>query len=166
MSVTARLERLARGVSHELTESHRSLGSDWKSYGTDVLAYRALGIWPGMPTADTRRVVHARDGITIQYRRNRGDIQGIREVVLDDYYGLPAGLRPRTLVDLGANIGLVAVWYAKRFGVQQVIGVEPVPGNAALARENLAANGVRGEILEAAIGPQPGKMPFTFEAAS
>jgi len=54
----------------------------------------------------------------------------------------------------------------KRYGVARVVGVEPVPANVAIARRNLAVNGVEGEILEAAIGPARGRVSFALDRAS
>lgn len=48
--------------------------------------------------------------------------------------------RPLMAVDLGANIGLFAVWLWRRFAVGHVVAVEPVERNVAILRRNLALN--------------------------
>jgi FkbM family methyltransferase len=119
-----------------------------------------------MPSRDCERQVTTRDGIHLVYRRNRGDIQSVREIFCDRHYRIPSSIRPRTLVDLGANIGLASVWFARRYGVERVVAVEPVGANAAIACRNLACNGVEGEVLEAAIGPSRGRVVFELADAS
>jgi FkbM family methyltransferase len=47
-----------------------------------------------------------------------------------------------------------------------VIAVEPDPGNARLVRRNLELNGIKGEVIEAAIGPYEGVAKFEASASS
>lgn len=156
---------MARAIPRELRHGHRAL-SDWPRYGMDVVASRLLRAWPSMSSADCERQVETRDGIRLTYRRNRGDIQGIREVFLEEHYRIPSLLQAGTLVDLGANIGLTALWFAKRYGVGRIVGVEPVGANVAIARRNLADNHVEAEIVQAAIGPVRGPVSFAPGSAS
>jgi FkbM family methyltransferase len=121
----------------------------------DVVGYRLLGVGLIGPSDRTRKLTMS-DGSTIVYRRNRGDIQTLREVWLDRCYRIPAGVRTERVLDLGANIGLASVWLAGRYPVEHLLAVEPDPDNAALARLNLAANGVRGTVVEAAVSGTPG----------
>jgi FkbM family methyltransferase len=62
-------------------------------------------------------------------------------------------------VDVGANIGLIALPVAAADRRIQVIAFEPHPGNAARLRANLAANpGLRVEVRELALGAAPGQV--------
>jgi tRNA1(Val) A37 N6-methylase TrmN6 len=61
------------------------------------------------------------------YRWNRGDLASIREVFVLEGYRLPVGFVPRTVLDLGANIGLTSIWLANNFPLEHLIAVEPVP---------------------------------------
>jgi FkbM family methyltransferase len=58
------------------------------------------------------------------------------------------------------------VWLAKRYPFSRVIAVEPDPSNANLVRRNLELNGINGEVLEAAIGPQEGIATFERSRSS
>ena len=74
---------------------------------------------------------------------------------MQEVYRLPERLRPAgVLVDLGANIGMASVWYSRRYGIDRVVAVEPVPANVAILRKNLAANSVANEIVRATVGPR------------
>jgi FkbM family methyltransferase len=113
-----------------------------------------------LPGKDKVREIRFRDGMKLTYRLNRGDMQSIREVWLDEVYKLPFLGKRNTLVDLGANIGLTSAWLARRYACEKVIAVEPVQSNAALVKRNLAANSVSAEIIGAAVGPMDGVARF------
>jgi len=147
----------AGGLLRELRGAAR-IASDLRSLvrlSLDVILFRLLRV-ADLPGKDRERTIALRDGVRITYRLNRGDIQSIREVWMQDAYRLPFELHPTVLIDLGANIGLTSVWLSRRYGCTRVVAVEPSPSNARLARTNLAANGIDAEVLEAAVGPRDG----------
>ncbi len=109
---------------------------------------------------DQERQIQLRGGGTLTYRLNRADIYTIHEVWVEEMYRLPADLKPRLFVDLGANIGLTSLWLARRYGCEQVIAVEPSPGNAALARKNLLSKTFAAHVVEAAAGSENGTALF------
>jgi len=121
-----------------------------------------------VPRSQRGRIREARfrDGITIRYRLNKGDLHSIREIWFEEDYYLPFQRSPGVLLDLGANIGMASIWLAKRFSFTEVIAVEPDPANAALVRENLALNGINGQVVEAAIGPREGAARFKISELS
>jgi FkbM family methyltransferase len=51
---------------------------------------------------------------------------------------IPVTLAPRLIVDGGANVGYVSVYYANRYPSARIVAVEPDRGNFDLARENCA----------------------------
>ena len=156
--------RTLRSIADELVATQWKLGSP--RYALDVLSYRALRVFPNLLAHNPSRTIKLRNGRSISYRCNRGDIQGIREVFLDEVYRLPDRWQPRTIIDLGANIGLTSLWYADRYPIAHVVAVEPVPENAALLRSNLSINGVPSTVVEAAVGPRAGRAMFTVARES
>lgn len=153
--------RTVLGILYELAGAVR-LAGDLRSFGRlscDVLLFRLIGRL-NIPGANRERRIRLRDGIDITYRLNRGDIQSIREVWMEQAYRLPFTLRPKIIIDLGANIGLTSVWLAHRYKPTRIIAVEPSPDNARLARLNLSRNNVPSELIEAAVGPQDGTALF------
>jgi FkbM family methyltransferase len=96
----------------------------------------------------------------ITYRLNRGDITAIREVWMEESYRPPFDIAPRSLVDLGANIGLVILWYARHYPCEWVVAVEPLPANVRLLRENLRHNGIAADVIEAAVAARDGAASF------
>ena len=155
-----RLREIARGVAHELRGGYR-LAADPRSFArfaSDVFLSRLARKVP-LPNRNRDRMIRIKGGVKLHYRLNRGDMQSIREVWMDECYRLPFDLTPGRLVDLGANIGLTSLWFAQRYGCS-VIAVEPSPDNARLTRLNLEQNQVRAEVIEAAVGPRDGTTMF------
>lgn len=69
------------------------------------------------------------------------------------------GLRPRTVLDGGANIGQFARAAAETFPTARVVSFEPLPDIAARLREHLA-DLERVRIIESALGPEAGTTRF------
>ena len=70
------------------------------------------------------------------------------------------------LVDVGANIGLSTMALALARPASRVVAVEPSPDNAALLRQNLAANGFGGvEVVQAAVADRPGTLKMRQNGA-
>lgn len=102
--------------------------------------------------------------LDVSCRLNAGDIQSVREVLIDEAYRLPFDLHPRAIVDLGANIGLTSLYYGAKYPGASIVAVEADPHNADLARRNLAL--LSAQVVEAAVAPQPGKISFKSSAES
>jgi FkbM family methyltransferase len=66
------------------------------------------------------------------------DVIAAQEVFLDGQYadGLPAS--PEVILDIGANVGCAAIYFALRFPRATVHAIEPDPLNFALLRRNVA----------------------------
>jgi len=108
------------------------------------------------------RTMKMKNGVTLHYRRNRGDMQSIREIWLDQHYRLPGMVETkRTLVDLGGNIGMTTVWLANTYGFDEIVVVEPEPSNAELLQRNLDANNISAKVIRAAVGPTDGEVRFS-----
>jgi FkbM family methyltransferase len=156
-----RTREIAEGVTHELRGGYRLAAdpSSFARFAADVFLSRLVRK-VSLPNRDRDRMIRVKGGVKLHYRLNRGDMQSIREVWIDECYRLPFDLAPNRLVDLGANIGLTSLWFARRYGCASVIAVEPSADNARLTRLNLEQNQVRAEVIEAAVGPHDGTAMF------
>jgi FkbM family methyltransferase len=135
----------------------------------DFMLSRMLSLGQ-LPGYNAERTVRLKDGTTLHYRFNRGDLQSLREVWVDEVYACELPFEVRTVLDLGANIGLASIWLARRAqGGQtqsnpvkpmQILAVEPVPANAEVVRANFELNQVSGEVVGAAVGQQTGHAWF------
>ncbi len=160
MPIVSSLKRSLWGIRHECNFGLKQLRRGRASYLVNVLAYRVLAIWPTLPGANKVCCLETTDGDVLYYRRNRGDLQGIREIYIDEIYSLPDGANPTSLVDFGANIGIATIWLSRRYGLHASLSVEPVPENFALLQRNLLANNLFGQTLNAAIGATNGTVMF------
>lgn len=160
------VKRTAHAIRTMLGEWRRALALCEDFYSryrlcADFLLGRMITRLPSR-MLNKKRWIKVKPGVKLCYRLNRGDIQGIREVWLDDAYRLPFPAPGGILVDLGANIGLTSVWLTRHYSISSMIAVEPDPANIAILSENFALNGIRAEILQAAVGPEEGVAFFSF----
>ena len=167
----ARLHRVWWGLRQETSWGWRNLDQGRRRWIIDVLAYRAMSLAPVGRFYKKRevkriRVIRTKQGATLYYRTNRGDIQGIREIFIDEIYRLPDHVKVSGLVDFGANIGLATVWLATTYQLEGVIAVEPLEENARILRANVRANGIACQVIEAAVGTSNGVTFFAETAES
>lgn len=99
------------------------------------------------PYAGGRMGSIARDGMQLHYRVGSSDPWMIYNHLMKprhrDEYAPPrdAGLPPaevRTVLDIGANVGVTALYFADVFPAAKVYAFEPVPDNFAVLQKNVA----------------------------
>ena len=89
--------------------------------------------------------------IRLLLRDNDGsDLFIYSEVFEHECYRLPIERPPATILDLGANIGLSTVYFARQFPDARLACVEPVPGNLRILDQNLELNGIQAQVFRAA----------------
>jgi FkbM family methyltransferase len=152
----------ARAMALELTRGYRTVTSQsfFRTFAWDVVAYRRMRLGR-VRSYNLRRCIVTRGGTTIHYRRNRGDIQGIREVWLEGVYSVPFGQQPQVIVDLGANIGLTSLFFCEHYAPKRIVLVEPDAANAEVLRSNAAQCRAALDIVVAAVGPEDGIVLFS-----
>jgi FkbM family methyltransferase len=74
----------------------------------------------------------------VRLRLRTTDIPLCREILLDAAYDWEIPVSPRVIVDAGANIGLVSVFYANKYPEAKIIAVEPEPSNFEILLKNSA----------------------------
>jgi FkbM family methyltransferase len=89
---------------------------------------------------------------------------GMVKGILQDgeYNNLPLPAPPKTIMDLGANIGLAALVLHDHHPQAQFCCVEADPRNHELLLRNLSTNSVPAQIVAAAVGPEPGLLSLRF----
>lgn len=150
-----------RNIAHECAASANAVSgfSSRARLNLDIALSRFARFFPASITTRVHRI-RMRNGARFCYRINRGDIQSIREVWIDEAYRAPFAKSGGTLVDLGANIGLTSLWLVANYSFSRVVAVEPVAANAELVRRNFLLNDIQGDVVEAAIGPFDGVANF------
>lgn len=115
--------------------------------GTGDYPYAQPVVTPAGRISPTLRSHH--DAITLQEVFARQDYR--------------AGADLGTVVDLGSNIGLSALYFLTRNDRSRVWCYEPVPGNVAALRANLAGYESRYTVREAAVADRAGMLEFGVE---
>jgi FkbM family methyltransferase len=155
-----------KGIAHELSVLRRFKPTSWPRLAADILVVKAERL-VAFPRATAPRTITMRNGTRLTYRRNRGDLQAIREIWLDEVYRPPPETQGLSqVVDLGANIGFTSLYLARHLPAASLVAVEPDPDNARLLRHNLMQNGINGMVIEAAVGPSDGTTTFLRDRAS
>ena len=80
------------------------------------------------------------------------------EIAIEDDYVLRAELSPRTIVDLGAQVGLSPLFFAIAFPDAKIVAVEADPALIDRLQRNVAGCDVT--VIHAAVASQPGKIAF------
>lgn len=111
--------------------------------GIDKLRYAMNGCGNGTGLATYR----LQSSLSVALRRGTTDFKVFDEIFVEQAYapsiaGMPADLGPVTLIDLGANIGLSALYFTRKLDVAEIIAVEPDPDNFRLLSENLRRAGL------------------------
>lgn len=97
--------------------------------------------------------------LRLSVRSNAGSDYFIHAEVFEHrYYELGLSYNPETILDLGANIGLTAVYFGRVFPAAKIACVEPISGNVNVLRRNLELNGIAATVFEAAIDPDDGEL--------
>jgi FkbM family methyltransferase len=122
---------------------------------------------PGAPAV----AYHIKSGNNRQplfLRTYDGDIAIFYEIFYKAVYALPEGAlqQPKLIVDMGANIGLSALYFQQAYPGATIICVEPEQSNYTLLEKNLAAGITNNTIkpLRAAVTANDGEVLFNKAA--
>ncbi|MDH5511661.1 MAG: FkbM family methyltransferase [Gammaproteobacteria bacterium] len=83
------------------------------------------------------------NGHPVYYRAGSSDCEVLYKILLKKgkraEYRVPPEVSPRTIFDIGANIGAASLLFASLFPDAKIHAFEPVPDNFALLRRNVAS---------------------------
>ena len=78
----------------------------------------------------------------IRFRPNSSDAGYIYDILLKPHYKadywVPENLNPKIIFDIGANIGISAIYFSHRFPDAKIYAFEPIKENYQLLLENTA----------------------------
>lgn len=122
----------------------------------------ALGLNTGFSSAHCYQIRLAEREMDLWLRTKSGDLFVFYEVFLDCCYSLPKQFcgGVANIVDLGAHVGLVSLFYLQYFPRAQIVCVEGNPVNRRLLRRNLLAFQDQVHIVEGAVSSTPGVVLF------
>lgn len=128
-----------------------------------LFAHEALLQRKGTRTYRLRGAEH----IPVVVRHLTPDLLTLDEVFVQRSYEEPPPVsalmerlgRPPRILDLGANVGMAAAWFARRWAGAEIVCVEPDPANLESLRAVAAPAGWR--VVEAAAAAAPGTLEFS-----
>ncbi|MCU1259420.1 MAG: methyltransferase FkbM family [Bryobacterales bacterium] len=95
----------------------------------------------------------------LMIRKNGFDWDTVDEIFVQNIYR--ANLESvRRVLDLGGNIGLAALYFARTYPDAHICTVEPIPENVAVLERNVELNHAPVHVVRAAAGAQDGKIRF------
>jgi FkbM family methyltransferase len=105
--------------------------------------------------------------LPIRYADAASFLSGWHEIFVSGLYEItcPEDQGPPLLMDAGANIGLVPMFWSTRFPCFRYVGFEPDPLVARICRANLKAWGCGGALHELALAGSAGRRGFMRDRA-
>jgi FkbM family methyltransferase len=77
-------------------------------------------------------------GRPFDVRLGTSDLRVLEQVFARQEYHLPKTIKPRTIIDAGANIGCATIFFANRYPDARIIAIEPDPSNFEVLQSNCA----------------------------
>lgn len=101
----------------------------------------------------------------IALRDNGMDMQIFISIFALGEYDLPFSFSsPSVVYDLGANIGLAAIWFSSKFPEAKFFGFEPVPENYDVAAKNYL--NLSGKVFPVAAGKQKARIKMLIDVGN
>ena len=104
------------------------------------------------------------NGADLSLRIDDSDIRVFKQIFVDNEYdSLNLPDVAKTIIDLGANIGLSALFFIKKFSTSRIVAVEPDAVNFSIMEKNLEKFSKSISFLQAAIWPTDGEVSLVEE---
>lgn len=104
------------------------------------------------------------NGADLSLRIDDSDIRVFKQIFVDNEYdSLNLPETAKTIIDLGANIGLSALFFIKKFPTSHIVAVEPDAVNFSIMEKNLEKFSKSISFLQAAIWPTDGEVSLVEE---
>jgi FkbM family methyltransferase len=88
-----------------------------------------------------------------------GELEVMRDILLDDEYDLPESFAPAVILDVGANIGLAALRFRASYPDAAIVAIEPDPESFAKLEHNVGGDR-RIHLVKAAAAGRRGELPL------
>src|SRR5207249_6306160 len=73
-------------------------------------------------------------------RQWSSDLECLEQIFVHEEYSIPFTLKPRVIVDAGANIGAASLYFAHKYPEAKIFALEPELSNFQLLEENCATH--------------------------
>lgn len=103
--------------------------------------------------------------LRILTRRESRDAELVDSILWrDGEYRLPAGIEPKVIFDIGANIGVTALYYSTVYPNAEIYCFEPLPENLALLLANAKQNSERIHVFPFGLSDRSGLFDYHLSA--
>lgn len=75
----------------------------------------------------------------VHFRGIYSDKMMFEQIFVHKEYNVPVNFHPKTIIDLGANVGYASIYFANRFPDAKIFAVEPEEQNYQIAKKNTEA---------------------------
>jgi len=97
---------------------------------------------------------------TVRLRPGTSDLMVLRKIFVDDEYRLPFDIKPKVIVDAGANIGCATLGFRLCYPDAVIHAIEPEEANFRLLQQNCGSLS-NVHLHRAALWPKPGFISLT-----
>ena len=165
-ATTASVSAPAGGTANRLLRRLR-WAADWRSL---LKMYRPDSVEPdergGIGVTRLEARLRGRR-YPVHVRAHLGELDRAERTFCEDSdWRLPMELVPRTILDIGAGIGLTTMYFAARYPWARVVAFEPRAEHLPLLRANTAAFGERVTIIPRALAHRRGWLRLAGDAAT
>ena len=128
-----------------------------------VISARRIGPSPQNPTEVLVRMAVRFAGriLDLTVRQDTTDMDLIGMILCrDSVYALPSRVQPKVIFDVGANIGIAAVYYSVVYPRSTVYCFEPLPANIELLCANTSRNSDRIRVIQRGLSDVAGSFEY------
>ncbi|MCG2611044.1 FkbM family methyltransferase [Flavobacterium sp. SM15] len=75
---------------------------------------------------------------TLFLRKNSKDLETFEEIFLTNLYNTPLPIKPKNIVDAGANVGLASLFFKLKYPQANIVAIEIEEKNAEMIKKNTA----------------------------
>lgn len=143
--------------------------ADFRSYALSIydtaVRYFPRAPFPGRGAVRTLRYANVEGDVHI--RVGSSDAAIAEEIFVRHVYAALVDAdvgSVKTIIDLGANVGMTVRLWSSRFKGAKIVAVEPDPSNIAVARRNGSAPGATVDFVQACVAAEPGTVSLDREA--
>ena len=114
--------------------SVRSLRKHFRLFGANGVIRRGLMSVSNASNLLEATIPNSSDSVFI--RLGTTDVAAFEHVFIDEEYGFALPKRPLVIVDVGANIGMSAVYFSRRYPDAKIFAIEPEATNFNMLEKN------------------------------
>ncbi len=91
-------------------------------------------------------------------RVGSSDREVLGQIFIEKEYESIAASPPKSILDLGANVGYSSAYFLSKYPAASVVAIEPDPGNYAICCRNLEPYGCRALVVRGAVWPERNRL--------